>query len=248
MKKLSFIKNPFKGLARDQSGVALVEFALSVPVFLFLGLYGSETAYLANANMKLSQTALNVADNASRLGQASNGVPSPTITDADIKTLFAGAKLEGDDINVLNTGRIILSSLEVKTVAGVEQQYIHWRRCKGLRVATTKYSDDLNNDGVTDTTFTGMGPATAKIQAVSGSAVMFVEIEYQYTPLFNNLFYGTGTQKASKSKFMNYLKLKTPPILTQDAAFNIRDNRNLGAGLFNNIGAASPVCTVYSAT
>lgn len=54
-----------------------------------------------------------------------------------------------------------------------------------------------------------MGSGSQKVTAPIGSAVMFVEIYYTYQPLFENPF-GSGT-----------LNLK------QEAAFIIRDDRNL---------------------
>jgi Flp pilus assembly protein TadG len=42
-------------LSRDRSGLALLEFALSMPIVLALGLYGVETANLALANLRISR-------------------------------------------------------------------------------------------------------------------------------------------------------------------------------------------------
>ena len=39
-------------LRRNQSGLALTEFALSIPIFTGLGMYGTETAYRAVAQMQ----------------------------------------------------------------------------------------------------------------------------------------------------------------------------------------------------
>lgn len=53
-------------------GVATIEFALIGPIILTIGLFGIETAYLNTVDLKLSQMAMTVADNASRLGQTDN--------------------------------------------------------------------------------------------------------------------------------------------------------------------------------
>jgi Flp pilus assembly protein TadG len=213
-------------LRRSQSGVVLIEFAFAVPVFMGLGMYGSETAMVAVTNMKVSQAALNLADNASRLGQVDTGVITPTITESDIVTIFMGTKLQTGGIKLLENGRIILSSLE-STAAG--QQFIRWRRCKGIRNVASAYNDDIDGNGVTDTTFTGMGKGTSKVQSTPTSAVMFVEVEYVYQPIFGPLFVKNA-------------------VLRQDAAFNIRDQRNLAAGLFNDVGTNSPTCNKFTAT
>lgn len=206
-----------RNLRRNQSGVAMIEFAFSIPIFMGLGMYGTESAFMAMANLKLSQTALNLADNASRLGQTDNGIATPTIKELDVNQALAGAGVQSEEINMLPNGRVILSSLEV-TSGG--QQFIRWQRCLGKRNVASRYSDDIApKDGTVDTSFTGMGASTAKVQASNGSAVMFVEVEYVYQPLFKNLFVGTK-------------------VLRQEAAFNIRDDRNTTAGLANDVTSA----------
>lgn len=211
-----------RNLRASQSGLAMIEFAYSMPILMGLGMYGTETAFLATANMKLSQTALNLADNASRLGQADNNVATPTIRESGINQVFSGAKTQGQSIDLMNHGRAILTSLEV-TAGG--QQFIRWRRCKGMKNSATHYNDDINGDNVVDTTFTGMGPTGAKVQASTNSAVMFVEVEYDYQPLFGNMFHPTTT------------------VLRQEASFNIRDNRNLSAGLYNDLTPTTKAAT-----
>jgi Flp pilus assembly protein TadG len=213
-------------LRHSQSGVVLIEFAFAVPVFMGLGMYGSETAMVAVTNMKVSQAALNLADNASRLGQVDTGVITPTITESDIITIFMGTRLQTSGIKLLENGRVILSSLE-STAAG--QQFIRWRRCKGVRNVASAYNDDIDGNGVTDVTFTGMGKGTSKVQSTPTSAVMFVEVEYMYQPIFGPLFVKNA-------------------VLRQDAAFNIRDQRNLGAGLFDDTSDKRPTCDKFKAT
>jgi hypothetical protein len=208
-------------LKSNQSGTVLIEFAFAVPIFMGLGMYGSEVSMMAINNMKVSQTALNLADNASRLGQVDNGTITPIITEQDILTVYKGAELQSKGLKLFKQGRIILSSLE-STPGG--QQFIRWRRCKGVRNFSSAYSDDSNGDGTTDTSFNGMGSAANRATALPNSAVMFVEIEYEYKALFGEIF----------------VKKR---LLKQEAAFNIRDNRNLGAGLLNNLTPASKAAT-----
>ena len=203
-------------LRRDQRGLALIEFAYSLPIFTGLGMYGIETAYFAVTTMKVSQAALNLSDNASRMGQTITGTASPTINESGVIDVMAGIRLQTDAINLLENGRVVLTSLEVLPSG---QQFIHWQRCKGVfdsgNAQDSDYNDDKDDDGNPDTDFIGMGEAGQQVQAVANSAVMFVEIEYEYSPLFGSLFL---------SKKM----------IRQEAAFNIRDDRNLGAGLHND--------------
>ncbi|APG63705.1 hypothetical protein LPB140_07960 [Sphingorhabdus lutea] len=232
---MKYCKNYISDIAKDESGLAFVEFAVSLPVFLGLGMYGSETSYLALTNLKLSQSALNLADNGSRLGQTDNGVATPVIKESDVLEILYGTKLQSGKNDFMENGRFIIASLEVKTVSNgsggtKEQQFVGWRRCKGKKVAVTKYNDDVDGNGVTDSGFNGMGDPANPIQAVSGSAVIFVEAEFDYQPLFGDLFH--------KNK-----KLR------QEASFNIRDDRNLSAGLFGDVASSKRAyCNKYDDT
>jgi hypothetical protein len=99
---------------------------------------------------------------------------------------------------------VILSSLEV--VPGTDdQQYIHWQRCMGKKRHASSYGNA--GDGVFSH-IPGMGPFGEEIQAASDDAVMFVEVVYDYDPLFTNAFIDTNTLSAT-------------------AAFNVRQNRDL---------------------
>jgi hypothetical protein len=229
IKPLASSRGLLAKLRGNQSGTVLIEFAFAVPVFMGLGMYGSETSMVAISNMKVSQAALNLADNASRLGQVDGDI-SVIINESDIKTTFMGTKVQTNGLKLLQNGRVIVSSLEaVPNGTPDGQQFIHWRRCKGMRNVGSAYNDDLDNNGVTDTTFTGMGKGAALVRAPIGSAVMFVEVEFVYQPIFGPLFVKNT-------------------ILRQDAAFNIRDKRNLSPGLYNDVGTNADTCNKFNAT
>lgn len=218
-------------LGRNESGLALTEFAMSIPIFMGLGMYGTETAQRAVAQMQVSQAALALADNASRIAQVGNGNVSPTIQESDILEALAGTRLQTENLDLYQNGRIILSSLEEKTVTDASgtrsQQFIRWQRCKGMRNFASNYAAGINTS---DASFTGVGE-TGAVEALNGSAVMYVEIEYAYQPLFGGMFLD-GV------------------IIKQEAAFMIRDDRNLSAGVNNDLtptsGAAT--CNKFDAT
>ena len=46
-----------RGIRKNASGLAMTEFALSLPLLLTAGLYGAETANLVLTHMKISQLA-----------------------------------------------------------------------------------------------------------------------------------------------------------------------------------------------
>jgi len=168
----------------DQSGLALVEFAYSLPFLLLLSMSGLEVAHLAIAHMKISQIAMLVADNASRV--------RVSIDEADINEIFTGAELSAAGLNFKANGKIFLSDLEPNGLtAPNEGQYIRWQRCYGTGSFTSSYG--TTNSGKTDASLQGMGPTGNKIKSMTGTAVMFVEVAYTYQPLVSNTIFGPRT-------------------------------------------------------
>lgn len=171
-------------LGGDQSGLAPVEFAYSLPFLLLLSMSGLEVAHLAIAHMKVSQIAMLVADNASRV--------RVSIDEADINEIFTGAELSAAGLNFKANGKIILSDLEPNGLAAPnEGQYIRWQRCYGTGSFTSSYG--ATNGGKTDASLQGMGPTGNKIKSMAGTAVMFVEAAYTYQPLVSNTIFGART-------------------------------------------------------
>ncbi len=210
-------------LRRDQQGLALIEFALSLPIFMGIGMYGTEVANLALVNMHMSQAALNLADNASRLGQIESNAASVTIRESDVERVFTGTRLQAQGLDLFGKGRVILSSLERNAEGG---QWIHWQRCKGMENYPSSYGEE--GTGASGTDFVGMGPAGEEITATAGTGVMFVEIVYNYQGLFGDLFVKDS-------------------VLRHRAAYNIRDDRNLSTGLADDIADSSSECDEFTA-
>jgi hypothetical protein len=202
-------RRAFATLVQDRAGISVVEFALSLPFFLGLGTMGVEIAYMASINMQVSQLALSVGDNASRLGQTDNSAVAPTIDETDIDAVMFGAMKQGAAFDFEHNGRIVLSSLEKDPVSG--KQYIHWQRCAGDLNRNSRYGNDSNNNGLTGVSFpNGLGRTGHQVKAGDGEAVMFVEVFYTYRPLFAGFF--------SDKNF------------SREAAFVVRDDRNLTGG------------------
>jgi Flp pilus assembly protein TadG len=187
-------------LARDTGAASLVEFGLALPIVFFMGAGGIEYANLGRSQLMVSQIALNLADNASRVGMMTN-LSITQLREADLNDVLQAARLQGQGIELTTHGRVTLSSLE-----NVQQSYdwfgpvqrIHWQRCIGRKsgsgwdstYGTTSTSaattSSLGHAGTT--ALTGMGDTGYKVAAPSGSAVMFVEINYQYQPMFGSMF------------------------------------------------------------
>lgn len=216
-------------LRKDTRAVAATEFALVSPLLLTAGLWGLESAYLAITHMKVSQVAMQVADNASRIGDTSM-LQDRRIYESDINDLLYGSNLQaGPDLDIYEHGRIIISSLQVEPGSDPDQQYIEWQRCKGKKSHTSSYG--IEGEGKGDPSFVGMGPSGKEIFAVSeNEAVMFVEVAYDYQPLVSSVFVD--------SKAMT---------ISVYAAFNVRDDRDLSQIYQEDALSPDPVsaCNVY---
>lgn len=210
-------------LLRCESGSSAVEFAILAPVFIGMGLTGTEVAYLASTQLQVSQIAVSVADNASRLGQTDNSSVTPVVTEADVNSVLFGALKQGGSLDLQHKGRVILSSLEYDDYS--KKQFIHWQRCTGNLTNASRYGPQ--GTGLNGVTLTGVGTGTSIVKAPSGSAVMVAEVYYQVTGLFGSYFI-------------------TQSLLHQEAEFLNRDNRNIGTSASANNGlspnATSSTC------
>ena len=208
-------------LARDNSAIALTEFAFAAPLTLSMGMLGTETAYFAISHMQMSQVAMQVADNASRVGESA--LAAQVVTEGDINSTFVGADRLGESYEIFKNGRVIISSLQVNDDGG---QWIAWQRCRGAKVADSKYG--VEGTGADGTAFPGMGDPTKPVTASAGTAVIFVELFYTYDHITPFELFG--------EKEFQY-----------EAAFNIRDVRDLDNGLAQT-NPVSPVarCDVYT--
>lgn len=175
---------------RDTSGVAMTEFALGAPLLLMAGLWGAESANYALVNMKMSQLAIQIADNTSRVGDTST-LQNRKIYEADINDVLYGAQLQAGQLDIFGRGRVIISSLQVEEETG--NQFIKWQRCRGVMEAGSSYGDE--GDGL-DGSMTGMGPPGVEVMAQPGDAVIFVELVYNYRPLVSDRFIGNREIRA----------------------------------------------------
>jgi hypothetical protein len=190
-------------LARNVRAAVMLEMAFAIPFLVLVGFGGLEIANLTLTHTRVSQLALNTADNAARIAAGSN-LTLPEIREVDINEIFAGAQLQAGGLDVRSNGRIILSSLERNASGG--GQTIKWQRCFGDMRVPSAYG--IEGTGKNDNNFRGMGPAGREVTAAGGTAVMFVEITYEYQPLL-------------------YGKVIGRKLIKTTAAFNIREARDL---------------------
>lgn len=212
----------------------MMEFAFAMPLVLFLGLYGIEVSNLAIINQRVSQAALNLADNASRVG-VDTKLPELELREVDINDVLTGVRLHGEPFKLTERGRVTLSTLYHD---GTNQR-IHWQRCLGLKRGAgwdSSYGAASITDG-SDTTAAnngklrpeGMGPAGGAVHAPPRSGVIFVEINYEYDPLIGLRWLGTENSR-----------------IHYTASFIVRDKRNF-AQIFNPSPAAKRyTCDLYT--
>jgi Flp pilus assembly protein TadG len=218
----------------------MMEFALVLPVLLIAGGYGVELSRLAITTMRISQIALTTADNVSRIGVGKDTQSPYQVQEGEINDVLRGTQMMGASLKLTTFGRVTISSLENVQrdfTSGTDDtqpvQRLHWQRCVGVRTgigtpSVPNYDSSygqatpLTTAG-TDSTSSTSGPNSAGlgsspvVTAPANSGVMFVEVNYQYQPLFGTMFY-------------------RPQILHFTASFIVRDNRDFSQ-LFNTATA-----------
>jgi len=211
-------------LGRESRAVAMLEFALTLPVVLTLVLTGAELTNYITTRMRISQVALQLADNAARMGSGSM-LSAKTISESDINDLLTGAGLQAGELNLFTNGRVIISDLEPTSNPNTASTYkIGWQRCRGAKIS---HASSYGTYGVTSgankgVNMTGMGPTGRQTTTPDNTATMFVEVYYEYTPLIQSGL--------------------TPSLtLTEVASMVVRDRRDL-TQIYNTPAAAVSGC------
>ena len=180
-------------LWRDERGLAFVEFAFAAPILLFLILGGLELVNYALAHLRVNQIAMTVADNAGRVVTG--------IDEANVYEVFAGAEVIGEPMDFEVNGRIVLSSLQDNGLNGnAAGQMINWQRCWGELDVDPAYGTEgtgRDNNDLED----GMGEDGSRIVSAPDTAVMVVEVSYDYQPLIGGSILPIGATIRHESAF-----------------------------------------------
>jgi hypothetical protein len=240
MKGASSIRRALRALRSDTSGMAFVEFALALPFVLGISMAGIELTFYTIAKMRMSQLALHIADNGARIG-TSTDTTDPQISETNINDLLTGANLQSGSLQLFGRGRVIVSSLEPDP-DNAGKYYIHWQRCKGLKNSTPGYGTAGVTSGANSgKNMTAMGPTGRQVTAPSDGGVMYVEIYYDYKPVF-------------------FTRVAPSSTIKEVAAMTIRDKRDFygndpdgagsqrGTGIYNVENATAASCSTFSAT
>ena len=130
---------------------------------------------------------------------------------------------DGDPRNPGQAGRLpVISSLQVYDPDndGVGTQWIMWQRCKGIKNYSSAYG---NEDDGRNGSLPGMGPATERVTALPGEAVIYVEVVYEYKPLVSRQMVPGGT------------------LIRSQSAYTVRDRRDITAIYQRNPGNPDPI-------
>lgn len=206
-RRVSAALRRLRALPRARDGVALIEFAYSLPILVTLGLGGLELIYYTTAHLRVNQIAISLADNASRAKQEVIG-SNPRFRELDANESIRAAQLQAGNLDLKENGRVILSSLEVNADGG---QWIHWQRCGGEKSYPSRYGGE--GTGKTGESFAGMGAGARLVQAEPNFAIMYAEVFYDYQPII-------------------FGDLVPEQTIYKTAAMYVRDDRDL-SGIFD---------------
>jgi len=203
-------------LYRSRRGLALMEFALSLPLFLLMALTGAELCNFITTKMRVSQLALQIADDAARMGEGSQ-LAAKTISETDINDTFIGGNKQASELNLLQNGRVILSDLEADP-SHPGKFKIMWQRCYGNGVHPSMFGTQGQDN------LLGIGPAGSQVTSQTSNATMFVEIYLPYKTLL------------PVKGFM-----RMDPSFDEYASMAVRDRRDL-TQIYNNENATVSRC------
>jgi len=118
-----------------------------------------------------------VTDNASRLGDQ-DVLTARKVFERDIAETLIGAEKLGQNLDFYDNAQVIISSLQRNVQGG---QWLAWQRCRGSVQHTSSYG--VEGNAATGTSFPGIGVPGRYITASQGTAVMFVEVAFDYGPI-----------------------------------------------------------------
>jgi len=144
----SLVHNRFMGRLRklklDIAGLALIEFAYTLPIFVGFGLVGIEFANVVLARQKTERIAATIADQV-----ASNQVPP---NERQIRDMFEAVELIAAPFDFNDNGNVIVTA-----VVGVRdpdddeiQNKVAWQRCRVKDSFESRFGEQWTGDDVAE--------------------------------------------------------------------------------------------------
>ena len=161
-------------LARDRSGLALVEFGLALPLFLGFVLSGIEMANYVMANNRTQRLTTMAADLVAQSGAGAIGT-----SEAQIYDLFSALDLTAQPFDLRNHGRIVITAVKgTDTNAdNVVESRILWQRFDGKYVVSPEV-------GCIQSTSLATLPGNRTLAL--NELLFHVQVTYRYQPVFSS--------------------------------------------------------------
>lgn len=169
-----------KKIIKNTSGIALTEFALILPMFVFMVVGGMELAWEAVTRQRIQAIASTSADNAAR----KRGV----IDEADISEIIAAIKQNAEGLNFEEDGKIVISSVQRNSANN--GNWIRWQRCFGEKNKESSYGAE--GKGQNNSSFSKISN-DPNLRPPAGNAIIIAEIEYNHKPLVTDAYFGQKT-------------------------------------------------------
>jgi len=151
-----------RGLIADRRGTVMVEFAIIMPILMFVMLAGVDLVRFAMLQQKLNRAAVSMADLVSQYD---------SISTTQIDQIFLAMEHVIAPFQMGSSGRVIVSS--ISRVDATDPVLVDWQRAgAGTATATSNFGTPGNN-ATLPTGFT----------VAAGESVIVAEVFYDFVPL-----------------------------------------------------------------
>lgn len=196
MRAAGAILRLLRALRDDRRGVAFVEFALVLPLFIGVTVAGIEIANLMLVNMRVQRLATQMANIV-----AQRGASQRPLSEDQVYDVLAAMDVAAAPLNIRRDGRVVLSAVlgeDTNNDNTADVTRIKWQRFDGgLTSASPKV-------GCWSISTTATLPGNR--QLTKGEAYFHAQVTMRYTPIFVNV--------------MSYLDV--PATITRTSAFRGR--------------------------
>lgn len=166
------LPRPTHALRRCRAGVAAVEFALILPIFLLLMGAGLELAALIHANMKVQRMATMMADLVAR-----DGTSDKQLSEAQLYDVLSAMDLAARPLDIRGHGRVIISAVlgeDTNSDGQPDVNRIKWQRFDGALITAPKLIGCWSSS-----TATSAIPRQLRL----GETLFHAQVTYAYQPL-----------------------------------------------------------------
>ena len=193
---LAALRRQLRALRRDRRGVAFIEFALILPIFIGVTVGGVEVANLMLVNMRVQRLATQMANIV-----AQRGASQRPLSEDQVYDVLAAMDVAAQPMNIRRDGRVVLSAVlgeDTNADNAADVSRIKWQRFDGGLISATP------SIGCWSTSTLATLPGNR--QLTLGEAYFHAQVTVRYRPIFINI--------------MSYLK--APDTITRTSAFRGR--------------------------